>query len=244
LLHLPTPPYPIGRSSLFVAFVTPAELSCHLALHWPLPAAVVDLYAEFRNDTNGLDLEYGRSLLCALAYYGLEAMGAGEKQTWQALAQRGGPWTREEREGLLAYCAADVAAEVRLLQHLAPRLQLSRARFRGHYTRAVAQIEAHGIPVDHALYTTLIGQWDPLKYAFVERINPLFGFPYHRGDHFRHAPLLAWAETQGIEWPRTPTGLAILDKDELKDLALLYPQIEPFRQLRKTLGQMRATGFP
>jgi hypothetical protein len=242
--QLASPPYPVGRSSLFVAYVSQAEMSCHLAMRWPLPVAILDLYVEFRNATNGLDLDHGRSLLGALAYYGLEAMGAGEKHAWQALAQRGGPWTREEREGLLAYCATDVLAEVRLLTHLAPRLNLSQARFRGHYIRAVAQIEAHGIPVDHSLYNALLEQWNPLKYALVERINPRFGFPYHKGDHFRHAPLLAWAATQGIEWPLTPTGRAVLEMDALKDLVLLYPQIEPFRQLRKTLNQMRTTGFP
>jgi hypothetical protein len=38
-----TPPYAVGRASLFVSFVAPAELSCHLALGWALPAYVLDL---------------------------------------------------------------------------------------------------------------------------------------------------------------------------------------------------------
>src|SRR5262249_60980429 len=32
------PPHPIGVHSLFVAYLPPAELSCHLSLCWPLPA--------------------------------------------------------------------------------------------------------------------------------------------------------------------------------------------------------------
>ena len=43
------PPYPIGPDVLFVAYFASAELGCHLALGWPLPARVLDLYAEFRN---------------------------------------------------------------------------------------------------------------------------------------------------------------------------------------------------
>jgi hypothetical protein len=156
LRQRPTPPYDIGRSSLFVSFVAPAELSCHLALGWSLPAYVLDLSAEFRGAVNGMELAHGKSLLGALAHYNLEAMGAGEKAYWQELAQRGGPWTSEEREGLLHYCAEDVEAEVRLFHHLAPRLCLSQALLRGHYTKVVAHVEATGIPLDLPLYTTIL----------------------------------------------------------------------------------------
>ena len=31
-----------------------AELGCHLALGWPMPARILDLFTEFRNQTNGL----------------------------------------------------------------------------------------------------------------------------------------------------------------------------------------------
>src|SRR5262245_20895051 len=69
------PPYDVGRSSLFVAYAAQAELSCHVALHWPFPARILDLFTEFRNETNGLDLDHGQSLLGALAYFGLEGLG-------------------------------------------------------------------------------------------------------------------------------------------------------------------------
>jgi DNA polymerase I-like protein with 3'-5' exonuclease and polymerase domains len=202
------------------------------------------LSAEFRCLTNGLLLEHGKSLLGALAHYNLEAMQAGEKEYWQKLAENGGPRTADEWEGLLQYCAQDVDAEVRLFLHLAPRIPLSQALVRGHYTKTVAQVEATGIPIDQPLYHTILEQWEPLKQALITRKNPDFGCPYDAEGHFRHAALLRWADTQGIAWPRTTKGLAVLEKEDLKDLALLYPQLEPFRQLRKTLGQMRATGFP
>ncbi|PAW81070.1 MAG: DNA polymerase I, partial [Pedosphaera sp. Tous-C6FEB] len=57
------PPYPAGPKSWFVAFYAPAELGCHLALGWPFPTNILDLFTEFRNRTNGLPVPYGNSLL-------------------------------------------------------------------------------------------------------------------------------------------------------------------------------------
>ena len=65
---------------LFVAYFASAELGCHLALDWPLPARVLDLYVEFRNLTNGLDPYCGNGLLGALTWHGLDAMDAAEKR--------------------------------------------------------------------------------------------------------------------------------------------------------------------
>lgn len=109
------PPYPVDAGSLFVAYYSPAEFSCHLAMGWPLPANVLDLYVEFRNRTNGLTLPCGRSLLGALLYYGLPAIGADEKDEMRQLAIRGGPYTDLERQQLLDYCEGDVIALRRLL---------------------------------------------------------------------------------------------------------------------------------
>src|SRR3954447_15337957 len=70
------PPYPTGPDSLFVAYYASAELGCHLALGWPMPARILDLYAEFRLKTAGLGSPCGYKLLGALIYHGLDAMGA------------------------------------------------------------------------------------------------------------------------------------------------------------------------
>src|SRR5262249_739647 len=50
----PEPPYRTDERVLFVAFFATAELGCHLALGWPRPANVLDLFAEFRTMTNGV----------------------------------------------------------------------------------------------------------------------------------------------------------------------------------------------
>ncbi len=143
------PPYPIGPDSLFVAYFASAELGCHLALGWPLPARVLDLYVEFRNRLNGLSPPNGFGLLGALTYHGLDAMDGAEKKAMQELASRGGPWTSAEREALLAYCETDVLALAKLLPAMEPELDLPRAvACRGRYMGAVARMEWAGVPID------------------------------------------------------------------------------------------------
>ena len=98
------PPYGIDKNCVLVAYYASAELGCHLALGWPMPCNVLDLYVEFRNLTNGLTLPCGRGLLGALAWFGLDTMKAVEKETMRNLVLRGGPWTPEERTAILKYC--------------------------------------------------------------------------------------------------------------------------------------------
>ena len=44
----PSPPYSDGPDSLFIAYYASAEIGCHLALGWPKPARILDLFTEFR----------------------------------------------------------------------------------------------------------------------------------------------------------------------------------------------------
>src|ERR1700722_8685845 len=52
--ELSEPPFSMGPESLFIAYYSSAEWNCPLVLGWPLPARVLDLYAEFRCLTSGL----------------------------------------------------------------------------------------------------------------------------------------------------------------------------------------------
>ena len=56
-----------------------------LVLEPPGPR-VLDLYAEFRCLTNGLDPYCGNGLLGALAWFGLDAMAAADKKSMRRLA--------------------------------------------------------------------------------------------------------------------------------------------------------------
>lgn len=118
LAQMPAPPFPSDASALFVAYNASAEMSCFKALGWPFPACILDLYAEFRNLTNGLPLPAGKGLLGALVYFGEPAMEAAKKDLMRDLILTGGPWSANEREAILTYCEADVMALVRLYRLL------------------------------------------------------------------------------------------------------------------------------
>ena len=109
------PPYRTDAKVLFVCFVANAELACHLALGWPLPAKVLDLSPEFRCLVNGLKPPNGKGLLGALAYFGLDSISATWKDAMRARILKGWPFTPEERQQILEYCASDIEALVPLL---------------------------------------------------------------------------------------------------------------------------------
>ena len=112
----PAPPYATGADVFFVAFYASAELGCYRRLGWSMPDRMLDLFIEFRNRVNGLQVPAGSSLLGALTYFGLEATGASEKKEIQQ-AIGGGTWQdRFSREDILDYCQTDVVALERLLQ--------------------------------------------------------------------------------------------------------------------------------
>ncbi|MGA9890863.1 MAG: hypothetical protein WBQ55_00500, partial [Xanthobacteraceae bacterium] len=127
------PPYATDDGALFVAYYASAEIGCHLALGWPVPERVLDLFTEFRNHTNGVSTETGNSLLGALAFHGLDGIGAVEKNEMRALILRGGPWSDAEWVAILDYCETDVEALARLLAAMLPNIDLSRALLRGRY---------------------------------------------------------------------------------------------------------------
>jgi DNA polymerase-1 len=114
----PTSPYHTDQGTLFVAFFASAEVNCHLALNWPIPVSILDLYVEFRNITNGLSPPNGNGLLGASIFYGLDVMDAAEKDLMRKLVLRGGPYTADEAKALMEYCEMDVTATRNLFQRM------------------------------------------------------------------------------------------------------------------------------
>ena len=167
----PLPPYPCDRHSLFIAYYASAELSCHLAMQWPLPVYVLDLYAEFRCLTNGRALLCGNSLLGALSAFGLGGLDAGEKEDMRALAIRGGPYTATEQRALLEYCETDVIALAQLLPAMLPSMDFPRALLRGRSMKAAAHIEHAGVPVDTEQLSILRREWPALQGALIQRLT-------------------------------------------------------------------------
>jgi len=230
-------PYPLDNQALFVAYYAPAEMRCHLALRWGLPAYVLDLYAEFRVATNGRPLPAGRGLLGALSYFGLDGMQASRKDDMRSRILRGPPYSAEERIAILDYCEADVDATRALLHAMAGDIDWPRAFLRGRYCKAVAQMEATGIPVDTGLLAQLQEGWPSIQRALITEIDVAYE-AFEQGS-FRASRWSDYLAREGIPWPRHASGSLALDQDTFKERALAFPQIEPMRQLRNTLAQMR-----
>jgi hypothetical protein len=132
----PFPPYSVGPNSLFVAYYASAEIGCHLALGWPKPARILDLFTEFRCLTNGVRPVGGSGLLGALSYFGLNGLAGTEKDAMRELVLRGGPWSDDERLAILRYCESDVMALGKLLPPMLRHIDLPRALLRGRYMAA------------------------------------------------------------------------------------------------------------
>ena len=93
---------------------------------------VLDLYVEFRNLRNGL--EGRRGLLdAALAFRLPDAMSAAEKDSKRQRILQGAPWTSEEREAILNYCASDVRLTVDLFNAMRSWISLPHALLRGKF---------------------------------------------------------------------------------------------------------------
>ena len=98
---LKSPPYSTGKDAIFISFYAPAEMSCHLALGWQMPANLVDLFAEHRVQTNGLP-GVGNSLLAACEYRGVTSIPCSDhKEQMRNLVLAGGPYSENDRRSIL-----------------------------------------------------------------------------------------------------------------------------------------------
>ncbi|WP_439626759.1 DNA polymerase [Gemmata sp.] len=249
----PMPQYSAGPDELFVAYYASAELGCHLALNWPLPVRVLDLFTEFRNLTNGCPAPHGNGLLGALAYFGLDALDAAEKDAMRSLAMRGGEYADTERNALLDYCQSDVDSLTWLLPRMVPHLDLPRALLRGRYMAAVARMEANGVPIDVPTLRSLGANWDRIKCRLVQEIDRDYNVfvptgrrpdpasrsgaavldtemvgsrgrvPFDSPVTFSAERWAAYLSRTRIPWPRLPSGALALDDETFRELAKSYP---------------------
>ena len=231
-----TPPYPTGPDVLFVAYYASAEIGCHLALGWPAPERVLDLFTEFRNRTNGLPTENGSGLLGALDYHGLDGMGAVEKDEMRALILRGGPWSDAERAAILDYCESDVAALGRLLPAMLPYIDLPRAPLRGRYMAALARMERSGVPIDTETLGRLRYHWSDIQDQLIADIDANYGV--FEGRTFKTDRFANWLVRNNIPWPRLESGRLDLSDNTFREMARAYPAVAPLRELRAALSEM------
>ena len=247
LLRMCKPPYPIDAGVLFVAYYASAEIGCHLALGWPVPQRILDLFTEWRAATNGLDIralgrKLGNSMLDAMSAFGLDTMLATEKAEMRDLAIRGGPWATGEPKALLDYCQNDVDSLARLIHQVLPltlerEFGLAHALIRGRAMAALAHVECAGVPIDVPLLERLRSVWDDLTDRLIAAVDGPFGF--YDGRSFRMSRFRDWLAAHNRYWPLLASGQLDLQDDTFREMAKIYPDLMPIHELRSTLSGLR-----
>jgi DNA polymerase-1 len=234
----PEPPYRVDDRTLFVAYYASAELTCHLALGWPMPRNILDLFIEYRNLTNhSNEVQPPAGLLDALDRFHLDSISLQTKKHWRDVVLRGGPWTTEERSGILEYCETDVEPLERLLK-VFPITNLDHALIHGAYMRADAWMRHWGVPLDHPLAVEMTTRWPELRRGLIDDLNTRY--PVFEGETFKMKLLEQWIAQQGIAfWPRTPTGLLCTDSGTLEMIAKRCPTVAEFCLSKVMLNQLK-----
>ena len=235
------PPFFDQPSTTLVAYYASAELACFKALGWAQSAPVLDLYAEFRTQTNGLDLPNGRSLIGALQFFGMPTTESRHKETMRNLALRGGPYNADEKSNLLEYCSADVDMTEKLLLAMLSKIDQPRALLRGQFCIPLAEMESHGSPVDYAKLIDLRTYWEPIKAELIRSLDT--DFQVFENGVFREELFVRYLVKHKIRWPHHESGRLKLDDDTFKDMSRVYPQLKPLRTLRDSLSKLRLSAL-
>lgn len=234
-------PFSSGRDTLVVAYYASAEWNTFLALGWPLPVNMLDLYAEFKNMTVPNKRIAGSGLLGAATYFGIPHGTSDDKTEGRDLVMRGGPWSPEEKEHILRYCESDVDATVgvyhSIMWHFSDPDAFQRALLRGRYTGAVARMERTGVPIDVDVLRLLRSRWEGLKNDLIHEIDA--NYHVYENGSFREHLWEDYLREKGIPWPRLPSGRLRLDDQTFKSIAQSYPEVQPVRDLRYILGQLK-----
>jgi len=239
-------PLPLGPEYLYVGYYASAEWNCFLSLGWDLPTRIIDLYPEYRRMTNGAaghTMRSGYGLLAAAEAFGIAAMDANYKTDMRELIISGGPWSPEQQNDILEYCAEDVEITGNLFREMWPKiatdqLALTQALLRGRYTVAIAKMEFSGTPVDTELFAGLMLYWPELCLHLIEAVDQ--DYDIYEGTTFKQAKFESWVAAQAIQWPKTDNGKLKLDEATFRQMSKSHTQVAPLHELRVTLAQMRS----
>ena len=215
------PPFDFSENSLYVAYYVSAEMGCHLALGWPCPVNLLDLFVEFRSLMNGMQPQGGFGLLGAMSFFGIGHMAPTEKESMRDLALREGDYTDTEKVALLDYCQGDVESLVRLYSKMIPKINIPTALMRGRYMAACADVERNGIPIDHELHGRLMEHWDEIKSELIQEVDQSYGV--FDESTFKTSLFKDYLEKRFIRWPLLDSGALKMDEETFKFMSQRHP---------------------
>ena len=257
----PAPPFNIGPDSLFVAYSAWAELTCFKVLGWPFPVNVFDQHTSYLAASNML-LPYepdkerraarkkllgGKSLEDACKAYGLHGWaGINKKAIREAIGN--GTWRgRYSPEEIARYGDEDVRMEVELLRmQLRPYASLPAADvprqlwWSGYSSKAVALVQAKGMPIDVSLWNLLLEN----RQAVIDALRQQYDPSYRDADpiwtaegKFSEARFERWALSVGVPWwPRHESGRLNLEGDTFLAMAHHHPGLMGIYTLREAIS--------
>jgi DNA polymerase I len=236
-------PFDVGPRSLWISTHGAGDLQCFLTLGWPLPMHAIDMFTEFRHETNGKFEDRARSAkagqLDIARYYRVPAMGQKSKEMGRQHGKER-PTTEHEWQQLLAYNAGDVRDLTNLFQAMLGQgaIHPTRALLAGRYLKAVARIERVGVPVDVPTYDQIVAHHREIVRRIIREIDK--DYHIYDAETFKLERFGAYLARMRIEWPRTATGRLSTSTDVFEDQAKLYPaQLRPLAELRQTIAQLR-----
>jgi hypothetical protein len=259
-----------SEDDLFVAYSSPAELGCFLALGWPLPANIFDLYYQHLREMNGA-AKTGRiadavlfassvSLVSALRLIGREDLIVDHKQEERNYVIENGvvPLADVKMEvhkrRIFSYCKTDVIALAALLEPFARNLtNFDQALVNGEFGIFVSRCIHNGMPIDAPLWTRI----DKHRHALLKHLitqmeaeQASLGNPHRFFTDqgvFSQAAFERYIEAKGWGdfWPLTPSGKNYSRRDEdLEEMSDIYAELKPLRSLLKTITQLRQSDKP
>ncbi len=104
---------------------------------------------------------------------------------------------------------------------------------------AAAAIEHRGVPIDMPRLTKLWDNWSVIRDALIQNVDQ--NFNVYEGRTFKNRDFEKYLIQNNIAWPRLSTGNLDMQDATFKEMARIHPQLNPLRELRHALGQMRLT---
>jgi hypothetical protein len=174
--------------TLLVTFDAASLLEALASLGWPEPPHVIDLFAEYRAATNGLEDRSGKptegpDLRKTAECFGLPTDGLTAPESFDSASH---PEAGN-------HCRNAVAAMPSLLARV---LHTPYALLRGGYAVSAAAMQHRGIPMERALLERARELHGRLQDIADQDYRGLFS-----GDRIRERRLRAWAARRGYPWP-------------------------------------------
>jgi len=179
----------------------------------------------------------GSGLVGACQYYGLQSSDATYKDTMRQRILKGPPFFEQEKKDIISYCQKDVEMTEKLFLKMKNQIDLPFALLRGRYMAAIAQIEFHGVPIDVNSLHELQSCWDIIREELIWRVDQQYNV--FEGTVFKIKKFDEYLKKHQIPWEYTPEGYPRTDDEYMENKAMLFPQLQPLRELRCTLSQLK-----